>query len=496
LSIGQGVSAISLILAAATAAGLADIGAASAADGRQGARADVDGRSDAAVTRRDPRYMLAQATVLRGASGALDFDTRIRRADALLREGRPAEAYGLLSAAEYDGAGIIEFDYLLGAAAVDAGHPDRATLALERVLAQDPYHAGARIELGRAAMAMGDDAVARSEFEQVLALNPPEFARLRVMHYLADIDRRAHARRWTWSAYVSAFAGRDTNVNFAPSDSLVLLSSGTPITLPASNVRLADNVFGAGAGGELRYALDERTEAFLGWDGTLRDNARQSVFDLGSSDGRVGIARTYGRHVLNATVYGGEFYLDRNVYRRALGASIEWRHAVDDRNRLAPFLQYGELRYPGAEARALSTNQVACGLSWLHAFGAESQHLFFAGVFSLHESDVAGGPDGSRQGYGVRIGAQVAVRPGVNLIATAADLVSSYSRREPLFNLQPGNDLRRGDGRREFTLAVDWAVAPNWSVRPQFTRTEQDSNLKPYDYTRSESLITVRRDFR
>lgn len=469
---------------------VAGSGSASAADGMASERDAGAGTGREGGLRPAHRVMLAQASAPVGALATVDFDTRLRRADAMLREGRPAEAYALLSAAEYEGAGIIEFDYLLGAAGVDAGHPDRATLALERVLAQDPYHAGARIELGRAAMAMGDDAVARREFEQVLALNPPEFARTRVLHYLSDIDRRTHLRRWTWSAYVSAYAGRDTNVNASPGDSLVPTSSGLVITLPVANVRLADNVFGATAGGELRYAIDDRTEAFVGWDGMLRDNARQSAFDIGSSDARVGVARSFGRDVLNATVYGSEFYLDRNVYRRALGTSLEWRHALDDRNRLVPFVQYAELRYPSDAARPFSTNQVTYGASWLHAFGGESQHLAFAGAFSLYESDFALNPDGARQGYGWRIGTQMSVRPGLNVIATLLDLVSSYSKTEPIFG------LRRGDNRREFSLALDWAFAPNWSLRPQFTRTEQDSNIKTFDYGRSETLLTVRRDFR
>src|SRR3954447_12224922 len=60
------------------------------------------------------------------------------------------QAYELLAGAEDPYIGEIELDYALGRAALDAGYPDRATLAFSRVLALDPSHAGAMIDTGRA----------------------------------------------------------------------------------------------------------------------------------------------------------------------------------------------------------------------------------------------------------------------------------------------------------------------------------------------------------
>src|SRR5476649_1519848 len=74
----------------------------------------------------------------------------LRDAEALMKDGKPAEAYALLKALEYDRAGEVRFDYLIGMAALDSGLPDKATIAFERSLAVNPDFAGARVGMARA----------------------------------------------------------------------------------------------------------------------------------------------------------------------------------------------------------------------------------------------------------------------------------------------------------------------------------------------------------
>jgi len=51
-------------------------------------------------------------------------------------------------------AGNLDYDYLLGIAALDSGQPDKASLALERVLAVTPDYVGAGSILARAYFAL------------------------------------------------------------------------------------------------------------------------------------------------------------------------------------------------------------------------------------------------------------------------------------------------------------------------------------------------------
>src|SRR3954468_9324165 len=76
-------------------------------------------------------------TLLTGGNAAAQ-NPDIEQARALLQDSKPSEAYALLEPQEFDLAGDVDFDTLLGIAALDSGKPDKATLAFERVLAVNP----------------------------------------------------------------------------------------------------------------------------------------------------------------------------------------------------------------------------------------------------------------------------------------------------------------------------------------------------------------------
>ncbi|MCP4683313.1 MAG: tetratricopeptide repeat protein, partial [Desulfobacterales bacterium] len=112
-----------------------------------------------------------------GASETIAMHEIIKKAEALIFKGNAEEAYELLAPLESELAGSVDFDYLFGVAALDSGNPAKATLAFERVLLRKPNFAGARLDMGRAYFAMGNYIMAQKEFQKVLGLNPPPFAR-------------------------------------------------------------------------------------------------------------------------------------------------------------------------------------------------------------------------------------------------------------------------------------------------------------------------------
>ncbi|WP_146060016.1 hypothetical protein [Oceanospirillum linum] len=66
----------------------------------------------------------------------------LRGAQQVLSEGDTAAALTLLSAAEAEYAGVPEFDYLMGLAAVRSGQPSVGIFVLDRLLQVQPDHAG------------------------------------------------------------------------------------------------------------------------------------------------------------------------------------------------------------------------------------------------------------------------------------------------------------------------------------------------------------------
>ncbi|MGH8722626.1 MAG: surface lipoprotein assembly modifier, partial [Burkholderiales bacterium] len=78
------------------------------------------------------------ASILLCLSLGAAADAVTDRAKALLQRKDAVGAYKLLLPLEPQRAGDPEYDYLLGIAALDAGDPERAVFALERVLALQP----------------------------------------------------------------------------------------------------------------------------------------------------------------------------------------------------------------------------------------------------------------------------------------------------------------------------------------------------------------------
>ena len=93
---------------------------------------------------------------LTGLAGAAEKAPEISQAQALLKAGKAEEAYALLLPLEFFQAGDPAFDYLLGVSALDSGKFNAATLAFERMLAVNPNHAGARMDMARAYFELND----------------------------------------------------------------------------------------------------------------------------------------------------------------------------------------------------------------------------------------------------------------------------------------------------------------------------------------------------
>ncbi|HEX5464244.1 MAG TPA: tetratricopeptide repeat protein, partial [Burkholderiales bacterium] len=125
-------------------------------------------------------------------------------------------AYALLKPQEAQRAGDPKFDYLLGIAALDSGHPTDAVFALERVLAAEPKNTLARAEIARAYYALGEMKSSKQEFETVKKEGAPQQAVATIDRYLNAIGRTASSDHTTVHGYVQATLGHDTNVNSGP----------------------------------------------------------------------------------------------------------------------------------------------------------------------------------------------------------------------------------------------------------------------------------------
>ena len=415
----------------------------------------------------------------------------LSQARELLNGGQAGRAYELLVAREAELAGELEYDYLLGVAALDAGNPDVATLALERVLAVNPRHAGARLDLGRAWFAMGDLDRAESELRAVQAMNPPAEARKTVERYLTTIERKRSARLTEWTGYLEAGFGYDTNVNNSTDQTTIFAPLfGVNMQLSATNVESEDGFTTLGGGGQVTHTLRDGLKFYGGGDVVQRTHFDEGAFDSGSIAGRAGLEFGEGGDVVRLGLNAGRYYQDGSVNRDSVGLAVDWRHSLDTDNLLALSAQYTEMRYEDSALAVNNIDQNVIGASWLHALaGSDGRTVLFANLYGGRENETDGRADGDKDMVGGRVGVQHAYRDDLSLFGSLGLQGGDYDRRNLIFL------TTREDEMADLRLGLSWGFAPSWSLRGQIAHIQNDSNIQIYEYDRTELSLTVRRDF-
>lgn len=418
------------------------------------------------------------------------------QAQSLMKMGKAKEAYALLAPHEYDMAGNVDYDYLLGAAALDSGQADKASLALERVLAVNPDFAGARLDLARAYFAMGDLERAQAGFETAQNQNPPPAARSVIQQYLAAIDKKRNPGT-TVTGYLEGSVGYDTNVNTATAASQVFIPVfGASLTLDGTSLAARDNYFSLGGGLEITKPVRPGLSLFAGADAKKRLNFFKDTFNTDSLDGRVGLNIDEGANAFRLSAQKGVYDIDDKLNRRLSTISGEWRHTLNPRNIFSVFGQYGTLRYgndkTGTDLSYNDADQTVAGLGWLHALDDYGRNIVFASVYGGDENTVGETVriDGDQRFWGFRLGGQKWLGEKLEAFGSVGFKEGRYLLRNPLIL-----DYRR-DNQYDFTLGLNWRPMQNWVVRPQISYLRNDSNSALNDYDRTDASITVRREFR
>jgi len=411
----------------------------------------------------------------------------LEQARALSAAGKANEAYLMLAAHEDEFIGEVDFDYAIGRAALDSGRPDKATLAFSRVLAQEPLHAGASIDMGRAYLALGNREQARVVFEGLLALNPPPAVRDMLSIYMAQAGG-AGERRTFVSGFLAASAGHDSNVNAAAAQGRIFVPLfGAEVELASRNVRKPDNYAMLGAGIDLTHELDQRYVLIGGADAIGRHNASESQFDIDAAAARAGVARLGDGYFARAQLVAARSNLggsgNRNLNALAFDISenpgpVQW----------SGFVQAGRYRYLPVEQKVFDADFVSVGVGVRRAWPTGT--VLSGTIYAGRENDVGGNPGGDRQPAGVLIGLEQPLADRLTLLASAGYQDSRYQLVDPSFL------VTRHDRRTDLEIAVRYRFDSDLSVKFGVLATRVDSNIPIYAYPRQDIGITLRRDFR
>lgn len=436
-----------------------------------------------------PAMLFASAMLLAGAAAANDASAALDQAERLIREGHAKEAIALLAPLEAAHAGDQRFDYLLGTAMLIAGHPDQASLALERAVAVNPLHAAARLELARAYYLLGDLQRAKTEFETAAQLDPPPAARSTIQQYLQAITAKETPAKIKTSAYLEITTGYDSNVNNAPNQSRVAIPAldDLVVTLNPSNIQTGDGLYGLATGGEIEVPISDNISWTLAANANRRDNFKQSAFATAATDIRTGLAFSQANHSGQLSVLSGRMYLGGRLNRTIEGAAGEWRELLNPSTQLGLAVQYLRYRFPSPELVANSFNQWSGALSCTHLMDngklALSTDLLFG-----HERDTDHRADGVKDIYGIQAGGRQSWNEKIDGYLKFGWTTGHYGSINPAF------EKKRRDDEYHATAGVAYRFTERISARSEISFSRNRSNLAIFDFRETVLLFKLRYD--
>jgi outer membrane protein len=434
-----------------------------------------------------------QKTAVIGAAALLFFlqsiafaDEITDRARRLIQQKNPKAAYELLRPLESRRAGEVEFDYLLGIAALDSGEREQAVFALERVLTVNPNHVQARAEIARAYFELGEKENARREFRSVRASNPPEAVKQTIDRYLSALE--AGPKRF--SGFLEIGIGYDGNVNSATASSQIAIPAlgGAVVTLSPSSVRQSDGFTTASGALNFVYDFTQQWAVVAGIAASGKFNDTLDQFDTTTLDGNLGLRWTRGQDSVSAGFAHQGFDVDYKGFRNSDGVVLQWQHNYSEFSQVSLFAQAADLSYPAQPIR--DARRTIAGIAFGYGLDTPRKPVIFGSFYGGEEKEQAEDvPHLGHKPVGIRLGGQAAVGNRSVLSALFSYEYRKYGGEEPFFAQV------RKDNQYDLRVGVNYALAPGWLLVPQVSYTNNDSNIALNKYDRTVASVSVRWTF-
>ncbi len=414
-------------------------------------------------------------------------DSILDQADALIRLQKPTQAYELLAPLEEDRAGTPEYDYLLGVALLEIGNPQNAVFAFERCLAVEPKNGPCRVQMARTHLALGETDNARAELEVVQAYNPPAEVQQIVNQYLGAVTTLEKQQQRRITAYAQVGVGYDSNINSAPDDAnkfAAALPQYKGFTNPTAN----DSAYASlNAGSGIVYKANDTVSLLADANAQTRSFFADHNFDYQALDGSVGMALNLESFTLLTKLQAQHMWLDGKDYRTLLGNLLQVQSGVGN-GQIALFVQGNKLTYDSQSARDGSRKNV--GLAYSGVIDAAMTPSFYASLYTGNEDiDEIKAAYLSHNFKGIRAGGGLSLMPNVSLNGQI-----SYEQRKHNDAVYPLFLVNRADKESNIGFNINWKIKPHLSLQPNYTYTNNQSNIAFSDYTRHVFNVDLRFD--
>lgn len=401
--------------------------------------------------------------------------------------------------------GNIEFDMLLGNAALIAKHPDAAAFAFERVLMQQPHNHYAKVKLAQAYFSINDYAASKALLQSIIVspATPSLIAQandlLTQMQHPPINNTQIKASN---NFSIEIAGGYDSNVNSATRATVEVFPQpgfGTVIVpLLRDHRQMGDECFDLYADWQGFHPLPASNEAGLFWDmnAAYRDNMHTSPFNLNTFNSMGGLQLQHGVYTLRVPLRAQLMYLDGQALRRVLAMGINvTRPIINAQHAAMVFAERGAQVYPLQQVLSSTTN--IAGGGWLYLPNDKTQAITRA-FYGVNDGMVNEFPwittnltkvtsDAFASHY---YGAQLSLSRTIFDRGTASielgGQASTFNRVDPLFL------ALRKDKFFNLGLKYEWKYSRDITLVGNYVYYKNNSTLPIYQYNRNVAEIGLR----
>lgn len=404
----------------------------------------------------------------------------------LLADGKASDAYALVQAnPDHLGEPLVDFYY--GIAATDSGHASEGVLALERYVLTFPRNHAARLELARALFIAGDNERAYEEFSAVRKNSTDRAELATIDRYLDAIKVRRTRYQPSWSGYVEAGGGYDSNVNGGIDNSSLVTRFGPSTILdPALRKESTFETISARLKGSYPVAPGLILQGGLLAD--ARYVNRWTDLNQGTLGGWGGLTWHRGDFSYSASLFHDSMALDGRRYRSQNGGNLGLAYQIDEFQSVSLTLQQADINYTQDNTPRNAQLQSAT-IGWKRALIHPLQPVITLQGTWGQESNQRERPDLGREYVGAR--AAFAVTPGARWGFGGGYTWehSNYGGEDFLFN-----SIRR-DEYQALDLSASYRLDRQWTLRSSVIASQNNSSIALYDYRRKVVEVALRYAF-
>jgi hypothetical protein len=397
------------------------------------------------------------------------------QAAELLRLGRPAEAYDLLSPRHAADKNDVETAFLLGQAAQALGCPAEAAGIYEGILKKNKALPRVRLELARAYASLGETKKARDQFMAVLAGSPPPLVGENINKYMASMQAPK-----SWNARAGLGFIYDSNINAGPEARTVLMF-GAPFRLSDDARRTAGHGYTASL--DAGWMREFRPGLALQADAGYSRARYAGLHNFDSDSFSASAGPTFGGRgfVLSSPVIFENLRVAHERYNLAYGLAPQVMVPLGGPLSADASLVLQRKKYfVGGGARSGPVWAASAGLKYRYGRDAFVRAGFRHAAESTSEDYLDNASDSFSAGWysGLPRGFSLYAGPGVTL--------TRYAAAEAAY------DERRRDAQYSGVLNLSREFpAAGLSATAGFTYTRNDSNLGLYDYVRRQLTLRL-----